>query len=71
MIYKFFLRKGGIILKMGGIFPKKAGIREIESRWAPLVSNAVLLAVIFFLIDMWVRFIQQEAAKVPQLGGSE
>ena len=71
MIYKFFLRKGGIILKMDGIFPKKAGIREIESRWAPLVSNAVLLAVIFFLIDMWVRFIQQEAAKVPQLGGSE
>jgi len=60
-----------IFNKNGGIFPKKAGVREKESKWVSHVSNAVLLAVIFFLIDMWVRFIQQEAAKVPQLGGSE
>ena len=71
MIYKFFLRKGGIILKMDGIFPKKAGIREKESRWAPLVSKVGVLALIFFLIDLWARFIQQEAAKIPQLSGSE
>lgn len=56
---------------MDGIFPKKAGIRKKESRWAPLVSKVGVLALIFFLIDLWARFIQQEAAKIPQLSGSE
>ena len=64
MIYKYFLKKGGITLKMDGILPKKAGIREKESRWAPLVSNVVLLATIIAIIDVWYRFIQQEAEKV-------
>ena len=71
MVYKLFLKKGGAILKMDGIFPKKGGVREKESKWAPFVSNAVLIAVIIFLVDMWIRFIQQEAAKVPQLSVNE
>ncbi|MBA2483788.1 MAG: hypothetical protein H0V39_05090 [Nitrosomonas sp.] len=66
MIYKFFLKKGGIQLKLNGIFPQKTGIREKESKWAPLVSNIVLLAVLIFLIDMFMRFIQQEAEKIYQ-----
>lgn len=61
LIYKFFLKKGGIQLKLIDNFPRKSGIREKESKWAPLVSNIVLIAVIIFLIDMFVKFIQQEA----------
>lgn len=71
VIYKYFLKKGGVVLKIDGIIPKKAGIREKESRWAPLVSKVGVLALIFFLFDLWARFVQQEAAKIPQLSGSE
>ena len=71
VIYKYFLKKGGVVLKIDGIIPKKAGIREKESRWAPLVSKIGVLALIFFLFDLWARFVQQEAAKIPQLSGSE
>ena len=71
VIYKYFLKKGGVVLKIDGIIPKKVGIREKESRWAPLVSKVGVLALIFFLFDLWTRFVQQEAAKIPQLSGSE
>lgn len=71
MIYKYFLKKGGIILKMDGIIPKKAGIREKESRWAPLVSAIGTTGAIFIVIDIWVRLIQQEAGKISPLSGGE
>lgn len=64
MIYKYFLKKGGILLKLNGLFPQKAGIREKESKWAPLVSKIGILALVIFLIDMFVKFIQQEAEKI-------
>lgn len=64
MIYKFFLRKGSVMLKINGFLPKKIGNREKESKWAPLISNVTLIATIMAIIDMWIKFIQQEAEKI-------
>ncbi|SES79502.1 hypothetical protein SAMN05216326_1041 [Nitrosomonas marina] len=71
MICKYFLKKGGIILKMDGFLPRKTGNREKDSKWASTVSNIVVFGSIIFLIDMWIRFIQTEAAKIPALSGGE
>lgn len=71
MIYKYFLKKGGIILKMDGFLLKKTGNREKDSKWASTVSNIVMFGSILFLIDMWARFIQTETAKIPALSGVE
>lgn len=71
MIYKFFLKKGGIKFIMDGVSLKRVGIREKESKWGPLISNITLLAVIVAIIDVCIRFIQQEATKIPQLSGGE
>ena len=66
LMYKYFLKEGGIIFKMNGIFPKKIGNREKESKWAPLVSNFGTAACLICLIDYFVRFLQQEANKIQQ-----
>ena len=64
LIYKYFLKEGGIIFKMNGIFPKKIGNREKESKWAPHVQKLGGAAIFFCFIDLWVRFYQQEANKI-------
>lgn len=55
---------------MDGIIPKKAGIRDKESKWAPLVSKVGILALVIFLFDLFARFIQQEADKIHLQSGN-
>jgi hypothetical protein len=64
LIYKYFLKEGGIILKMDGIFPRKIGDREKESKWAPHVQKLGGTGIFFCFIDLWVKFLQQEANRI-------
>lgn len=70
LIYKFFLKKGGIILKIDGILPRRIGIRKEDSKWASLVSTIGVIAILICFLDLFVRFIHQEADKIQQQIGN-
>ncbi len=51
---------------MNGFLPRKIGVREEDSKWASLVRNLGLTAILISALDLFVRFIQQEADKIQQ-----
>lgn len=69
-IDKYFFMKDGIILSMDGIFPKKIGNRTEDSKWARILSIISSSAAIILAIDMFIKFLQQEADKIQQQIGN-
>lgn len=51
---------------MNGFLPRKIGVREEDSKWASLVRNLGFTAILISALDLFVRFIQQEADKIQQ-----
>lgn len=69
-IDKFFFMKDGIILSIDRIFPKKIGNRMEDSKWARTLSNISAAAAVIFIIDLFIKFLQQEADKIQQQIGN-
>ena len=51
-------------------FLKKIGNRVEDSKWARILSNISSAAAVIFVIDMFIKFLQQEADKIQQQIGN-
>jgi len=63
-INKFFFLKNGYIFDVKKFIPRIIGRRKIESKWAARISVVTITLTLIWLIDMYVKFIQQQAAKI-------
>jgi len=70
LINKFFFMKDGFMFKLNGIFPKKIGNREVHSKWAFRITYLTTTISLIWFVDMFMRFIQQEADKIQQQIGN-
>jgi hypothetical protein len=70
LITRLFFMKNGFILEMKGSLPKILGRRKEDSKWARHLRIAIGAAVVFYVIDMFILFLQHEAEGLQQqIGG--
>ena len=69
-INKFFFMKGGIILRMNGIFPKKIGNREEHSKFAFYISYLTTIMKLVCIVYMFAIYLQQESNEIQQQIGN-
>ena len=63
LINKVFLMKGGIILKMDGVIPNKAGIRKEHSKYSYILGNIIAVILIIWMIDVLIQWVEQEGLR--------
>lgn len=63
-VNKFFFLKDGYVFDIKNFTPRIIGKREVESKWATHISMVTIILTLIWFVDMYVKFIQQQADKI-------
>lgn len=70
LVTRLFFMKNGFILKKKGFLLKILGKRKEDSKWAKHLRITIGIVVVFYVIDIFVQFLQQESERLQQSIGS-
>lgn len=70
LLYRLFFKKNGLIFEIKKGIPKILGRRKEDSKWADYLSNIGSWSTVIYVIDMFVKFLQQEASGLQQQLGN-
>ncbi len=66
LLYRLFFMKNALIIEIKNGMPKILGRRKEDSKWADYLSNIGSWSTVIYVIDMFVKFLQQEADELQQ-----
>ncbi len=69
LLYRLFFMKNALLVEIKKGVPKILGRRKEDSKYADYLRHTVGWSTVIYIIDMFVKFYQQEADKLQQLGG--
>lgn len=59
-INRVFFAKGGVVLKMNGLVPRKIGVRQRNSKWCSTLDGIFLILIAIFSIDYLIDWTDHE-----------